>query len=371
MDRLSGIYACFITFVGFLIHIFATGYMHGDRGFYRFFAYLNLFMFMMLTLVLADNLLLMFVGWEGVGLCSYLLIGYYIRPQGGGRRGEEGFRRQPHRRLGRRHRHHARLHADGLDQLLRQVGRRARRGGAAVVSALQTIGAMADRAVRAGARSSRAASPRRPFSSSSARRASRRRYRSSSGCRTRWPGRRRSRRSSTPRRWSRRASTWSSAARPILLARADGDVHRRRHRRGDGDLRRDHRPSRRTTSRRFSPTRPSRSSATCSSRAASGAFVAAIFHVMTHAFFKALLFLGSGSVIHGMHHEQDMRRMGGLKKYMPITFCDDGRRAGSPSAASRSSPASSRRTRFCGRPGAATTLGIPRARARCCGASAS
>src|SRR5918993_410223 len=77
MDRLSGVYACFITFVGFLIHVFATGYMHGDKGFYRFFAYLNLFMFMMLTLVLADNLLLMFVGWEGVGLCSYLLIGYY------------------------------------------------------------------------------------------------------------------------------------------------------------------------------------------------------------------------------------------------------------------------------------------------------
>nr|MBA3242838.1 hypothetical protein [Acidobacteriota bacterium] len=78
MDRLSGIYACFITFVGLLIHVFATGYMHGDKGFYRFFAYLNLFMFMMLTLVLADNLLLMFVGWEGVGLCSYLLIGYYF-----------------------------------------------------------------------------------------------------------------------------------------------------------------------------------------------------------------------------------------------------------------------------------------------------
>ncbi|HZB45681.1 MAG TPA: proton-conducting transporter membrane subunit, partial [Pyrinomonadaceae bacterium] len=77
MDRLSAIYACFVTFVGFLIHVFATGYMHGDKGFYRFFAYLNLFMFMMLTLVLADNLLLMFVGWEGVGLCSYLLIGYY------------------------------------------------------------------------------------------------------------------------------------------------------------------------------------------------------------------------------------------------------------------------------------------------------
>src|SRR3989449_4113870 len=78
MDRLSGIYALFVTFVGLLIHIFATGYMHGDRGYYRFFAYLNLFMFAMLTLVLADNLLLMFVGWEGVGLCSYLLIGFYL-----------------------------------------------------------------------------------------------------------------------------------------------------------------------------------------------------------------------------------------------------------------------------------------------------
>src|SRR5689334_8158442 len=78
MDRLSGIYVLFVTFVGFLIHVFATGYMHGDRGYYRFFAYLNLFMFAMLTLVLADNLLLMFVGWEGVGLCSYLLIGFYL-----------------------------------------------------------------------------------------------------------------------------------------------------------------------------------------------------------------------------------------------------------------------------------------------------
>src|SRR5687768_4914535 len=77
LDRLSGTYALFVTFVGFLIHLFAVGYMHGDSGFYRFFAFLNLFMFAMLTLILADNFLLMFVGWEGVGLCSYLLIGYY------------------------------------------------------------------------------------------------------------------------------------------------------------------------------------------------------------------------------------------------------------------------------------------------------
>ena len=78
MDRLSGTYALFVTFVGFLIHVFAVGYMHGEAGFYRFFAFLNLFMFAMLTLVLADNFVLMFVGWEGVGLCSYLLIGYYF-----------------------------------------------------------------------------------------------------------------------------------------------------------------------------------------------------------------------------------------------------------------------------------------------------
>src|SRR5689334_8039621 len=78
MDRLSGTYVLFITFVGFLIHVFAVGYMHREEGFYRFFAFLNLFMFSMLTLVLADNFVLMFVGWEGVGLCAYLLIGYYF-----------------------------------------------------------------------------------------------------------------------------------------------------------------------------------------------------------------------------------------------------------------------------------------------------
>src|SRR4249920_2995581 len=79
LDSLSAIYILFITFVAFWIHVFATGYMRGDKGYWRFFAYMNLFMFAMLTLVLADNFLLMFVGWEGVGLCSYLLIGYYIK----------------------------------------------------------------------------------------------------------------------------------------------------------------------------------------------------------------------------------------------------------------------------------------------------
>ena len=77
LKSILGFFETLLDFVGFLIHVFAVGYMRGDTGFYRFFASLNLFMFSMLTLVLADTFLLMFVGWEGVGLCSYLLIGFY------------------------------------------------------------------------------------------------------------------------------------------------------------------------------------------------------------------------------------------------------------------------------------------------------
>ncbi|MCS7078595.1 MAG: NADH-quinone oxidoreductase subunit L [Chloracidobacterium sp.] len=79
LDQLSGLYILFVTFVAFFIHLFAIGYMHGDPSFHRFFAYLNLFMFMMLNLVLGANFLMTFVGWEGVGLASYLLIGYYLK----------------------------------------------------------------------------------------------------------------------------------------------------------------------------------------------------------------------------------------------------------------------------------------------------
>ena len=67
-----------VTGIGFLIHVYAVGYMAHEGGYYRFFAYLNLFMFFMLILVLGANFLLLFVGWEGVGLCSYLLIGFYF-----------------------------------------------------------------------------------------------------------------------------------------------------------------------------------------------------------------------------------------------------------------------------------------------------
>src|SRR5215213_2053361 len=78
LDALSSIFMLIVTGVGLCIFVFATGYMHGDKGFYRFFAYLGLFMFSMLVLVMGSNFMMMFVGWEGVGLCSYLLIGYYF-----------------------------------------------------------------------------------------------------------------------------------------------------------------------------------------------------------------------------------------------------------------------------------------------------
>src|SRR5215510_11721241 len=77
VDRLTATMLMVITGIGFLIHVYSTEYMEHDNGYWRYFAYLNLFVAMMLTLVMADNLVLLFVGWEGVGLCSYLLIGFW------------------------------------------------------------------------------------------------------------------------------------------------------------------------------------------------------------------------------------------------------------------------------------------------------
>ena len=91
LDHLSGLMILIVTGVGFLIHVYSAGYMSHDEGFYRFFAYLNLFVFFMLTLVLADNYLLMFVGWEGVGLCSYLLIGFWFTRKSAADAGKKAF----------------------------------------------------------------------------------------------------------------------------------------------------------------------------------------------------------------------------------------------------------------------------------------
>src|ERR1041384_6612492 len=91
LDQLSMIMVLVVTGVGLLIHIYSVGYMAHEGGYYRFFAYLNLFMFFMLTLVLANNYLLMFVGWEGVGLASYLLIGFFFLKDSAADAGKKAF----------------------------------------------------------------------------------------------------------------------------------------------------------------------------------------------------------------------------------------------------------------------------------------
>ena len=91
LDALSALMLAFVTFVGFLIHVYSVGYMSHEEGYGRFFAYLNLFMFAMLVLVLGANFLILFVGWEGVGLCSYLLIGYYYEKKFAGDAAKKAF----------------------------------------------------------------------------------------------------------------------------------------------------------------------------------------------------------------------------------------------------------------------------------------
>jgi NADH-quinone oxidoreductase subunit L len=91
IDQLSGVMMLIVTGVGFLIHLYATSYMEKDRSYARFFAYLNLFIFAMLVLILGDNLPLLFVGWEGVGLCSYLLIGFWYKNANNAAAGKKAF----------------------------------------------------------------------------------------------------------------------------------------------------------------------------------------------------------------------------------------------------------------------------------------
>lgn len=314
MDRLSGIYACFITFVGLLIHIFATGYMHGDKGFYRFFAYLNLFMFAMLTLVLADNYLLMFVGWEGVGLCSYLLIGYYIKKDEARKAAKKAF-------------------------VMNRIGDWGVLVGMFLIFTLTGSISFFDKTVGGEQVQS-------VFSFVLANM------------------------SAEPFTWGAIIGGGLTSAGVLLFVGATGKSAQIPLLTWLPDAMAGPTPVsalihaatmvtagvylvvRSNAIYQLSPTamwiiavigaataifaasiaiaqndiKKVLAYSTVSQlgfmflAAGVGAFVVAIFHVMTHAFFKALLFLGSGSVIHGMHHEQDMRRMGNLKKYMPITW---------------------------------------------------
>ncbi|MGI8787239.1 MAG: NADH-quinone oxidoreductase subunit L, partial [Pyrinomonadaceae bacterium] len=313
MDRLSAIYACFITFVALLIHIFATGYMHGDKGFYRFFAYLNLFMFSMLTLVLADNFLLMFVGWEGVGLCSYLLIGYYIKRDEARRAAKKAFVMNRIGDWGVLMAMFLIFTLTGSISFYDKIV-----DGVQVQSSLNILGQMAQEpfalgAIVAGGITSIAVLL---FIGATGKSAQIPLF-------TWLPD---AMAGPTPVSALIHAATMVTAG-VYMVVRCNAIYQNA--------------PTAMfivaiigCATALFAATiaiaqndiKKVLAYSTVSQlgymflACGVGAFGAAIFHVMTHAFFKALLFLGSGSVIHGMHHEQDMRRMGNLKKFMPITF---------------------------------------------------
>ncbi len=279
-----------VTGVGFLIHVYSIGYMAHEGGYYRFFGYMNLFMFSMLVLVLADNYLMMFVGWEGVGLCSYLLIGFFFHRKSASDAGKKAFivnrigdagfllgvmlmavtfgsvefqQVTELARSGRfpvgEHGHHGHLHL----AVLGATGKSAQiplyiwlpdaMEGPTPVSALIHAATMVTAGVYMVARSN-----------------------------------------------------------ALFMLAPDGDGaggrHRRRHRHSgrpriglvQNDIKR--------VLAYSTISQLGYMFLACGV----GAFGAGVFHLMTHAFFKALLFLGAGSVIHAMSGEQDMRKMGAL-----------------------------------------------------------
>jgi len=300
MDPLSGVMALVVTGVGFLIHIYSLGYMAHDEGFSRFFAYMNLFIFAMMTLVLGENLLMLFVGWEGVGLCSYLLISFWFNDEANAAAGKKAFivnrigdfgfllgifligtTLLPHLADGeglfsfRTLQHHAGIMAPVATAIclllfLGATGKSAQiplyiwlpdaMAGPTPVSALIHAATMVTAGVYMVARMNFlfVLSPT--------------------------------------------AMTVVAAVGVVTavfaatIALTQNDIKK--------------------VLAYSTVSQLGYMMLACGV----GAFGIAIFHVMTHAFFKALLFLGSGSVIHAMSNEQDMRVMGGLKKKLPITY---------------------------------------------------
>jgi NADH-quinone oxidoreductase subunit L len=297
LDPLSSTWLLFVTGVGMLIHIYSTGYMAHEGGYYRFFGYLNLFMFSMLTLILANNYVLMFVGWEGVGLCSYLLIGFYFHRKSASdaankafivnRIGDAGFilgmffitwyfgslryidvnqlARSGHFQIG-----DPIITAATLLLFVGACGKSAQlplyiwlpdaMEGPTPVSALIHAATMVTAGVYMVARSNAlfvlAPTSMKTVAIVGALTAI---FAASIGL---------------VQNDIKRVLAYSTVSQLGYMFLALGV----------------------------------------------GAFSAAVFHVFTHAFFKALLFLGAGSVIHAMSGEQNMRNMGDLRQRIPITF---------------------------------------------------
>ncbi len=300
LDALSAVMVGFVTFVGFLIHLYSVGYMHHepDRAYSRYFAYLNLFMFSMLTLVLGANLPVLFVGWEGVGLCSYLLIGFYYEQDWCASAGKKAFIVN---RIGDFGFLLAIFFCFAYFGTLEYGELATVLGGAHMTPALTTAATVVGLLLFVGAIGKSAQIPLYVWLPDAMA-------------------------GPTPVSALIHAATMVTAgvymvarcnwfyqlsATAMLWVAIIGGV-----------------------TAVFSATiglaqndiKKVLAYSTVSQlgymflAAGVGAYVAAIFHVVTHAFFKACLFLGSGSVIHACGGEQDMRRMGGLKKHMPTTY---------------------------------------------------
>ncbi len=295
VDPLSITMALFVTGIGSLIHLYAIGYMHGDAKFPKFFMYLNLFIFSMLMLVLGENLLVTFLGWEGVGTCSYFLISFWHTRDSAATAGKKAFVTN---RVGDWGMMTAMFLAFSAVGTLSYDGinHAAANGSLAAVTATG-IAMM----LFVGACGKSAQLPLYIWLPDAME-------------------------GPTPVSALIHAATMVTSG-VFLLTRMAPVLHAAYPWMGDviatvGVL-----------TALFAATiavaqtdiKKVLAYSTVSQLGfmflaiGSGAYVAAIFHMVTHAFFKALLFMGSGSVIHGMHHEQDMRRMGALRKVMPIT----------------------------------------------------
>ncbi|HHI02639.1 MAG TPA: NADH-quinone oxidoreductase subunit L, partial [candidate division Zixibacteria bacterium] len=296
LDPLSIVMVLVVTGVSFLIHIYSIGYMHDDPGYARYFTYLNLFVFSMLILVLADNYLLMFIGWEGVGLCSYLLIGFWFEKKSATDAGKKAFIVNRIGDFG---------FLLGLFIIFWQVGSldfaTVFEKAPAMFAVGGTLITAATLLLFLGATGKSAQIPLFVWLPDAME-------------------------GPTPVSALIHAATMVTAG-VYMIARSNvlymmapttlavvaivgmataffaGTIAL-----AQNDIKR--------VLAYSTVSQLGYMFVACGV----AAFTAGIFHLMTHAFFKALLFLGSGSVIHAMAGQQDMRYMGGLKKYMPTTY---------------------------------------------------
>ena len=296
LDPLSAVMILVVTGIGFLIHVYSIGYMAEEEGFYRFFSYLNLFMFMMLTLVLANNYLVMFVGWEGVGLCSYLLIGYYTEKKSAGDAAKKAF---VVNRIGdfafvlgmmMIFSHFGTLDYTGLFENVALLGPETVWGPLSWIALLLFIGATGKSAqVPLYVWLPDAMEGPTPVSAliHAATMVTAGVY-----------------------MVARSTAIYSRAPEVMVLVASIGIL--------TALMAATIALFQQDIKRVLAYSTVSQLGYMFAALGV-GAVTAGVFHLMTHAFFKALLFLGSGSVILAMHHEQDMRNMGGLKKYLPTT----------------------------------------------------